>query len=63
MLDYDEALRDACELIDRLSGDCPLNLLNPNGDIALADQLKCEKCTDNSVACWKRYFREGLWRE
>lgn len=63
MLDYDEALRDACELIDRLLGDCPLNSLDSRDDIDLVDWLGCEKCRDNSVACWERYFREGLWRE
>lgn len=59
MLDYDEALRDACELIDRLYGDCPLNSLNSRNDIDLVDWFGCEECKDNFRGLLAKIFQKG----
>lgn len=59
MLDYGEALRDACELIDRLYGDCPLNSLNSRNDIDLVDWFGCEKCKDNFRGLLAKIFQKG----
>lgn len=50
-----KALESACKLVEDYTGDCPYSLYEEK---IPWDAEECEKCRDQSIECWIRYFIE-----